>query len=88
MDPNEDIRRVVTTVDADGKAVVLFDGPNPHKRVRPTRKTVSRLVWVSDGAPAELSGTADRAAVEIGIAPPSGGSRSCPRSTRRSASPG
>jgi hypothetical protein len=74
MNSNEDLRRVVTTVDASGTAVVLFDGPNPHKRVRPHRKTVSRLLWVSDGAPADMTGTADRAAAEIGIAPPAGGS--------------
>ena len=30
-----DIRRVVTTVDKNDKAVVLIDGPTPHKRVRP-----------------------------------------------------
>ena len=37
MPLSEDIRRVVTTVDKDGKAVVLFDGANPHKVVRPNR---------------------------------------------------
>ncbi len=74
MPLSEDIRRVVTTVDDTGKAVVLFDGANPHKILRPQRKTVSRLVWVTDGAPADMSGRADRAAVDIGIVPPAGGS--------------
>src|SRR3990170_2272141 len=74
MSLSEDIRRVVTTLDKSGKAVVLFDGPNPHKKVRPQRKTVSRLVWVTDGAPADMSGRTDRAAVDIGIVPPPGGS--------------
>jgi mannose-6-phosphate isomerase-like protein (cupin superfamily) len=74
MPLGEDIRRVVTTVDADGKAVVLFDGDNPHKIVRPGRTVTSRLVWVTDETPADMSGTQDRAAVAVGIAPPAGGS--------------
>ena len=74
MPLSEDIRRVVTTVDKDGKAVVLFDGANPHKIVRPNRSVTSRLVWVTDQTPADISGTADRAATNIGIAPPHNGS--------------
>jgi mannose-6-phosphate isomerase-like protein (cupin superfamily) len=74
MPLSEEIRRIVTTVDKDGKAVVLFDGDNPHKVVRPNRSVTSRLVWVTDRTPADMSGTADRAAVGIGIAPPSHGS--------------
>jgi naringenin degradation protein FdeH len=69
-----DIRRVVTTVDKNDKAVVLIDGPTPHKRVRPHAQTVSRLMWVTDRTPADISGTKDRAAIEIGIMPPRGGS--------------
>ena len=69
-----DVRRVVTTVDNKDKAVVLFDGPNPHKKVRPHAQTVSRVIWVTDQSPADLSGTADRAAVDIGIQPPRNGS--------------
>ena len=71
---SEDIRRIVTTVDERGNAVVLFDGKNPHKMVRPNRGVTSRLVWVTDRTPAEMTGKADRAAIEIGIAPPDGGS--------------
>jgi mannose-6-phosphate isomerase-like protein (cupin superfamily) len=71
---NEDIRRVVTVVDTDGKAVVLFDGANPHKIVRPNRSVTSRLVWVTDQTPAVMTGGKDRAAAELGIAPPAGGS--------------
>ena len=69
-----DIRRVVTTIDKNDKAVVLLDGPAPHKKVRPQAQTVSRLLWVTDQTPADLSGTADRAAIDIGIMPPRGGS--------------
>jgi mannose-6-phosphate isomerase-like protein (cupin superfamily) len=74
MPLSEDIRRVVTTVDKTGKAVVLFDGANPHKVVRPNRSVTSRLVWVTDQTPADISGPQDRAAVTIGIGPPAGGS--------------
>jgi mannose-6-phosphate isomerase-like protein (cupin superfamily) len=74
MPPSENIRRVVTIVDHDGKAVVLFDGENPHKKAHPQRNTVSRLLWMTDRSPAPIDGTADRAAVTVGIAPPAGGS--------------
>ena len=74
MPLSDDVRRVVTTVDGAGKAVVLFDGANPHKVVRPNRSVMSRLVWVTDQTPANISGTADRAATNIGIAPPHNGS--------------
>ncbi len=74
MPLSQDFRRVVTTVDLTGKAMVLLDGPNPHNKVRPQRQTVSRLLWITDETPADLTGTRDRAAREIGIAPPNGGS--------------
>jgi mannose-6-phosphate isomerase-like protein (cupin superfamily) len=69
-----DVRRVVTTIDKNDRAVVLLDGPTPHKKVRPQAQTVSRLLWVTHGTPADLSGAADRAAIDIGIMPPGGGS--------------
>src|SRR2546430_13407089 len=68
-----DVRRVVTTIDSKDKAVVLLDGANPHRKVRPQAQTVSRLLWVTDQTPADLSGSADRAAIDIGIIPPRGG---------------
>jgi mannose-6-phosphate isomerase-like protein (cupin superfamily) len=71
---SENVRRVVTVVDDDGKAVVLFDGDNPHKMARPGRNSVSRMLWMTDRSPAAISGAADCAAVNIGIAPPAGGS--------------
>ena len=73
MPLSKDVRRVVTTVDAAGKAVVLFDGANPHTKAR-AHGTVSRLLWVADETPTGMRGPADRAARDIGIAPPAGGS--------------
>jgi mannose-6-phosphate isomerase-like protein (cupin superfamily) len=71
---SEEVRRVVTTLDESGKAVVLFDGDNPHKRVRAERKTVSRLLWTTSETPAEIAGTADKGRSHEGVAPVRGGS--------------
>jgi mannose-6-phosphate isomerase-like protein (cupin superfamily) len=73
MPLSDSIRRVVTTIDKNDKAVVLFDGDNPHNFKRP-HGTVSRLFWVTGESPADITGTADRAADFKGIAPPAGGS--------------
>ena len=73
MSVSKDVRRVVTTVDKDGKAVVLLDDVNQHAKLRP-HGTVTRLLWVADETPADMRGPADRAAREIGIAPPAAGS--------------
>lgn len=70
----DDIRRVVTGHDESGAAIVLFDGANPYKNVRPGAGTVGRLLWVTDRSPADMAGADDRANVKIGIAPPAGGS--------------
>jgi mannose-6-phosphate isomerase-like protein (cupin superfamily) len=73
MPLSDNIRRVVTTIDKDDKAVILFDSDNPHNFKRP-HGTVSRLFWVTDESPADITGTADRAEGFKGIAPPVGGS--------------
>jgi len=67
-------RRVVTGHDAKGKAVVLIDGAAPNVRLRKATGLVSTLVWVTEESPAELSGSADAAEREIGVAPPPRGS--------------
>jgi naringenin degradation protein FdeH len=74
MPLSQHIRRVVTTLDASGKAVVLFDGNDPHRVERAEAAVVSHLVWITNETPADVSGTADRASVTIGIPPPPGGS--------------
>ncbi len=70
---DQHIRRVVTTHDDKGKAVVLFDGPAP-RNVRPDTGTAASLLWVTGSAPARFSGKRDAAAVKIGVPPPPRGS--------------
>jgi mannose-6-phosphate isomerase-like protein (cupin superfamily) len=67
-------RRVVTGHDASGKAVVLIDGAAPNARLRKATGLTSTLLWVTDGSPADNSGSADSADREIGVAPPPRGS--------------
>lgn len=74
MSISGEIRRVVTGHDEKGKAVVILDGPNPHKIVREAMGIVSRLVWATDRTPADACATSDRAAtIPPGIAPPKNG---------------
>ena len=68
------VRRVVTGHDASGKAVVLRDGDAPNAKLRQATGLTSILVWVTDETPADVSGGADRAEREIGVAPPPRGS--------------
>src|SRR5260221_12680087 len=67
------VRRVVTG-HRDGRAVVLFDSAAPNQKLRQASGLVSTLLWVTDEAPADISGKADRAAREIGVSPPPNGS--------------
>jgi hypothetical protein len=66
------VRRVVTGHDAEGRSVVLFDSAAPNVKGR-AQGNASTLLWVTDESPADVSGTADRAAREIGVPPPRGG---------------
>jgi hypothetical protein len=63
------VRRVVTG-HRDGSAVVLYDSAAPNQKLRQASGLVSTLLWVTDESPAEIGGTADRAAREIGVPPP------------------
>jgi mannose-6-phosphate isomerase-like protein (cupin superfamily) len=74
MPLSKEVRRVVTTVNAEGKAVVLFDSDNPNKKVREGRGTVSRLLWVTNETPADIAGPKDRGSHYEGVAPPRNGS--------------
>jgi len=67
-------RRVVTGHDASGKAVVVIDGAAPNVKLRKASGATSTLVWMTDESPADISGGADRADRDIGVAPPPAGS--------------
>lgn len=72
--PNQaDLRRIVTTRDHTGSAVVLSDGTCPRQAVRPVSGNTSRLIWVTQSVPADISGEADQGDIEIGTQPPAGG---------------
>ena len=54
------IRRVVTGHDADGKAVVISDGPTPHVKTSPHRPgVVINNLWTTDTMPAPTHGSTD-----------------------------
>ena len=68
-----DIRRVVTAIDANNKAVVLFDSrlpldPGPFG-------IVARNLWLTDSYPAGFSFTDDPSTRPIGISPPDNGTK-------------
>lgn len=64
------IRRVVTTNDESGAAVVLVDGIAPNRAVRQGGRIASTLLWVTAETPARFSGKRDLADVKIGVPPP------------------
>jgi mannose-6-phosphate isomerase-like protein (cupin superfamily) len=68
------IRRVVTTHDRNGKAVVGFDNPAPQTGGEAELGVKVFNLWITDSTPADLTGTADAATRKIGIPPPPNGS--------------
>ena len=67
--PEYAIRRIVTSHDADGKAVVMWDGPQSQWSKR-ERGNVTSLLWGSDETPAEYMTREDFGARENEIEPP------------------
>ena len=67
------LRRIVTTHDANGKAIVMMDGPAPRRELR-GRGNLSTMVWGSDEAPAEIWTDEDFGLRDNGIPPPAKGS--------------
>ena len=67
-----EVRRVVTTHDQAGKAVVAIDAlaDNPTSRRSGHQ---SQLIWTTDGTPADISGSDDCGARQLGRPPPPGG---------------
>ena len=67
------VRRIVTGHRADGRSTVLMDSAAPNVKQRQAGNA-STLLWVTDEAPARVSGDADAAARQIGVPPPERGS--------------
>ena len=65
------VRRIVTGHRPDGRSTVLMDGAAPNVKRRHAGNA-STLLWVTDETPARPSRD-DRAAREIGVPPPRGG---------------
>jgi hypothetical protein len=65
------MRRVVTGHNAQGKSVILMDGPSPHALELDGLPGVALInLWVTDGAPASNAGAADAAARPVVLEPP------------------
>jgi hypothetical protein len=68
----DDVRRVVTGLDAHDHAIVLFDGPMPLTSVAPGIAATN--LWITDSYPSSLSAQ-DPSGRPIGIAPPDNGTK-------------
>ena len=68
--PSE-VRRVVTKVDASGKAVAMFDSIVPMKSFRSPNPAGE--MWVTEKSPPDFSSSEDRAKVKVGLVPPDNG---------------
>src|SRR6266852_3854798 len=66
-----EVRRVVTKLDASGKAVVMFDGKVQLKSFRSPNPAGE--MWVTDKSLPDFSWTEDRAATKVGLVPPNNG---------------
>jgi naringenin degradation protein FdeH len=67
-----EVRRVVTKLDAAGKAVVMLD--ERTRLVRPGGPAYVGNVWVTASTPPDFSAEVDRGKTKVGIVPPKGGS--------------
>jgi hypothetical protein len=65
------VRRIITGHDADGKAVILMEGPTPYVNQRGEGNVVSN-VWITNESPVDLSHTRDQANQKTGVPPPKG----------------
>ena len=66
-----EIRRVVTGLDASGKAVAMIDGVVPLTSFRSPNPAGE--MWVTDKSPADMDFTNDRGKTKVGLIPPEGG---------------
>ena len=66
-----DVRRVVTGLDANNKAIALFDGRVPL--IPGGSGNPAANLWITDSSPPGLSFKDDNAAKKIGLSPPDNG---------------
>jgi mannose-6-phosphate isomerase-like protein (cupin superfamily) len=66
-----EVRRVVTALDASGKAVVLIDERTRLTAPRPPNYAAN--IWVTDKSPPDFSSKDDRGKTKIGLVPPKSG---------------
>jgi mannose-6-phosphate isomerase-like protein (cupin superfamily) len=66
-----EVRRVVTKIDASGKAVVMFDGAVQLKSFRSPNPAGE--MWVTDKSLPDFNWTTDRALTKVGLVPPKSG---------------
>jgi mannose-6-phosphate isomerase-like protein (cupin superfamily) len=66
-----EVRRVVTTIDNGGKAVVLFDGAVPLETMRSPNGAGD--IWVTQAYPIDFNWIEDRAKTKVGLHPPKNG---------------
>jgi mannose-6-phosphate isomerase-like protein (cupin superfamily) len=66
-----EVRRVVTALDASGKAVVMIDERTKLTAPRPPNYAAN--MWVTEKSPSELSSVSDGGKTKIGFSPPKSG---------------
>ena len=66
-----EVRRVVTKLDASGKAVVMLDSQVKLATMRSPNPASE--MWVTQVGPPDFSWTEDRAKTKVGLVPPKGG---------------
>lgn len=67
-------RRIVTGHDANGKAIIISDGPTPGVKTTPNRPgVVFHNIWCTDSAPARYDGPEEVAGPDMPLPPPANG---------------
>ncbi len=66
-----EVRRVVTALDANGRAIALADGPVALTSLRSPNPAGE--MWVTSQYPPDYSSTEDRAKTKVGLIPPANG---------------
>ena len=68
------IRRIVTGHDANGKAIVITDGPTPGVKTTPNRPgVIFHNMWTTKSAPARYDGPEEETSVDLPLPPPTEG---------------